>query len=198
MKKVRRQQFLALLGASKHSASRYHRRSSSVPKRSSNETTVSFWRGAAARRSLTLRRCGSAETVATYRGYCKTFTRSSKLRVKRLNDVVAAMEPAPRNLAANLWVIDRPFKLPFVRAEIGTRMTCIRLADGCLLLHSPVKLDAALRRWLNALGEIRAIVAPNKLHHLYLTEYVTSYPNARIYAAPGLSKKRSDIVSTAS
>jgi len=103
------------------------------------------------------------------------------------------MERAPRNLAANLWVVDRPFKLPYVRAEVGTRMTCIRLTRRRLLLHSPVKLDAALRQSLDALGEIKAIVAPNRLHHLFLAEYITSYPQARVYTAPSLRKKRPDL-----
>lgn len=146
-------------------------------------------------RSPPLARLGppAAENASQVSRLLQDFHPKLKLRVERLNDIVVHMEPAPRKLAANLWVIDRPFKLPIVRAEIGTRMTCIGLADGCLLLHSPVKLDTTLRRWLNALGEIRAIVAPNKLHHLYLAEYITSYPSARIYAAPGLSQKRPEI-----
>ena len=103
------------------------------------------------------------------------------------------MERAPRNLAPNLWVIDRPFKLPYVGVDIGTRMTCIRLGDGRLFLHSPVKLDPVLRNSLDALGEVRAIVAPNKLHHLFVAEYVRSYPRAGAYSAPSLSKKRPDL-----
>ena len=71
------------------------------------------------------------------------------------------MERAPRNLARNLWVINRPFKLSYVGVEIGTRMTCAPL--GGLFLHSPVKLDPVLRNSLDALGEVRAIIAPNKL-----------------------------------
>ena len=104
-----------------------------------------------------------------------------------------SMERAPRNLAPNLWVIDRPFKLPYVRVEIGTRMTCIRLANGGLFLHSPVKLDPVLLNSIDALGEVRAIVASNKLHHRFLAEYITSYPRAGVYAAPGLSQKRLDL-----
>jgi hypothetical protein len=61
------------------------------------------------------------------------------------------------------------------------------------LLHSPVKLDAALRQSLDALGEIKAIVAPNRLHHLFLPEYITLYPQARVYTAPSLRKKRPDL-----
>ena len=103
------------------------------------------------------------------------------------------MERAPRNLAPNFWVIDRPFKLPFIRAEVGTRMTCIRLTSGRLMLHSPVNLDATVRQFLDALGEVQTIVAPNRLHHLFLAEYITSYPQARVYTAPSLSKKRPDL-----
>jgi hypothetical protein len=29
-------------------------------------------------------------------------------------------------------------------------------------------------------------LTPNKLHHLFLADYIALYPNARIYAAPGL------------
>lgn len=108
-------------------------------------------------------------------------------------DIVVAMDRALRNVGTNLWVIDRPFTLPFVGAEIGTRMTCIRLVDRRLLLHSPVKLDPAVRQSLEMLGEIRAVVAPNKLHHLFLADYIALYPKARIYAAPGLAEKRPDL-----
>jgi hypothetical protein len=37
------------------------------------------------------------------------------------------------------------------------------------------------------------MVAPNKLHHLFVAEYITSYPRAGVYAAPSLSKKRPDL-----
>jgi hypothetical protein len=89
--------------------------------------------------------------------------------------------------------MDRPFKLPHLGVDIGTRMTSIRLANGRLFLHSPVKLDPVLRNALDALGEVRAIVAPNKLHHLFVAEDVRSYSRASAYAAPSLSKKRPDL-----
>ncbi len=37
-------------------------------------------------------------------------------------------------------------------------------------------------------------MAPNSLHHLFLPEWKNAYPEARIYAPPGLRKKRKDIV----
>lgn len=97
-----------------------------------------------------------------------------------------------RKLAGNLWVVERP--QAFYGVEVGTRMTVIRLADQSLLLHSPVVLDAPLRRELDALGTVRFAVAPNRVHHLYAGMVAKSYPQARLWIAPGLAQKRPDLV----
>ncbi|MFI5397072.1 MAG: DUF4336 domain-containing protein [Candidatus Binatia bacterium] len=98
---------------------------------------------------------------------------------------------ALRNLAPSLWVADRPLKL--AAGDIGTRMTVIRLADDGLLLHSPVRLDADTRRALDGLGPVRCVVAPSKVHHFFVADYIGAYPDARIYGAPGLAPKRKDL-----
>jgi hypothetical protein len=94
-------------------------------------------------------------------------------------------------LAPDLWVATRP--LPLIVGDIGTRMTVIRLADGSLFLHSPVKLDAETQAALDAIGPVRAVVAPSRVHHFYVGEYGAAYPQATLYAAPGLEKKRADV-----
>jgi hypothetical protein len=94
-------------------------------------------------------------------------------------------------LTPNLWVADRPLRLAV--GDIGTRMTVIRLADGGLFLHSPVRLDAATREALDDLGPVRAAVAPSKVHHFFVGDYLTAYPEARVYGAPGLARKRRDL-----
>src|SRR5439155_19926082 len=96
-----------------------------------------------------------------------------------------------RRLAADLWVAERPQR--FYGLEVGTRMTVIRLADGSLLLHSPVVLDPALRRELDSLGTVRFAVAPNRVHHLYAGQVAEAYPEARLWIAPGLERKRPDL-----
>jgi Domain of unknown function (DUF4336) len=96
-----------------------------------------------------------------------------------------------RALAAGLWVADRPLKL--LVGDIGTRMTVIRLADGGLFLHSPVRLDPPTRAALDDLGPVRAVVAPSKVHHFFVADYLTAYPEARAYGAPGLAEKRRDL-----
>lgn len=97
------------------------------------------------------------------------------------------------NLAPDLWVAERPFKLPLVRAEVGTRMTIVRLGDGGLFLHSPARFDEELKRALNALGEVRAVVAPSRTHHLFVGDYAAAYPRAKCYAALGLPERRRDL-----
>lgn len=100
--------------------------------------------------------------------------------------------PKPlRALAPDIWVADRPQS--FYGLPVGTRMTVMRLPGGALLLHSPVSLDAALRAELDALGPVRYVVAPNRLHHLYAGRVAEAYPEARLWIAPGLKRKRPDL-----
>jgi hypothetical protein len=97
-----------------------------------------------------------------------------------------------RRLTDDLWVVDRPQR--FFGLPVGARMSVIRLADGSLLLHSPVALDPALRAELDAIGPVRFAVAPNRVHHLYAGDVARAYPGTRLWVAPGLPQKRPDLV----
>jgi hypothetical protein len=94
-------------------------------------------------------------------------------------------------LAENLWVVERPQR--FYGLEVGSRMTVMRLGDGSLLLHSPVALDAELRREIDALGTVRYAVAPNRFHHLHAGDVARAYPGARLWVAAGVERKRPDL-----
>jgi hypothetical protein len=96
-----------------------------------------------------------------------------------------------RALSDDLFVLDVPFRM--VGMELGGRMTVVRLPDGGLWLHSPVKLDAAAREAVDALGPVRFLVAPNVMHHLALGDWAAAYPTARVLAPAGLRKKRPDL-----
>jgi len=97
-----------------------------------------------------------------------------------------------RALSTDIWVAERPQR--FYGLEVGTRMTVIRLRDGSLLLHSPVRIDPDLGRALDAIGRVRFVVAPNRVHHLYAGRVAAAYPDARLWVAPGLERKRPDLV----
>ncbi len=94
--------------------------------------------------------------------------------------------------APDLWIAKGP-AVPFMRIPYPTRMAVIRLEDGGLWVWSPIALDGALAAEVDGLGPVRHLVAPNKIHHLSLTEWVKRYPEARLHGAPRLAAKRSDL-----
>lgn len=98
-----------------------------------------------------------------------------------------------RAIGENVWVVERPQR--FFGLEVGCKMTVVRLADGNLWLHSPVALDAELRRELESLGPVRYAVAPNRFHHLHAGEVERLYPEARLFIAEGVQDKRPDLAS---
>ena len=91
----------------------------------------------------------------------------------------------------DVWTLARPQR--FWGLETGTRMTLVRLSDGGLFVHCPVALDDDLRRAVDALGPVRAVVASSLYHHLYAGAWMEAYPDARVFACPGLEKKRADL-----
>jgi len=95
-------------------------------------------------------------------------------------------------LSPDLWVTEGKCTL-VGSVKFGTRMTIVRLQGGGLFVHSPISLSDPLQNEINALGEVQVIVAPNCFHHLFVAEFQKAYPKAKLYVAPGLSKKRKDL-----
>jgi hypothetical protein len=97
-----------------------------------------------------------------------------------------------RPFGEEIWLADGPttavagFRYP-------TRMAVVRLSDGALFVWSPTSLSDDLRKEIDALGEVRYLIAPNSLHHLFLGEWRHAYPAARLFAAPGLRQRREDL-----
>jgi len=93
-----------------------------------------------------------------------------------------------KKVAENIWCTEDRLKFP----PLPLRMTIIKLADGGLWLHSPISMDDATARAIQALGDVKFIVSPNKIHHLFVQDAKKYFPHARMYAAPGLAEKRKD------
>ncbi len=96
-------------------------------------------------------------------------------------------------LDENIWIVDGD-AVPFFGFPFTTRMTVIRLSNGELWIHSPLKISNNLIGDILALGEVKYLISPNKLHHLFIADWLKHFPEAVCYASPGLEKKRNDIV----
>jgi hypothetical protein len=73
-----------------------------------------------------------------------------------------------------------------------TRMTVVVLEDG-LVLHSPLELDDQLTGAIESLGEVRWIVAPNDLHHMFVGDARDRFPNAGVFGTEAAASKQPDV-----
>jgi hypothetical protein len=101
------------------------------------------------------------------------------------------MKKSIEAVADNIWLFDGP-EVPFLGLHIPTRMTIIRIGED-LWVHSPVPITDSIARFMTPLGRICYVIAPNSLHHLFLLDWQTAYPDARYFSAPGLRAKRQDL-----
>jgi len=72
-------------------------------------------------------------------------------------------------------------------------MAVVRLSDGSAWVWSPVALSDELAKSVDAVGPVRHIISPNKIHHLFLAEWSERWPDARVYAPPGLAQRRPEL-----
>ena len=97
-----------------------------------------------------------------------------------------------KSFGPEIWIVDGS-QVSTGGFHYGTRVAVIRLSAGDLFIWSPVRLTEELRSQIDALGEVRHLVPPNSLHHLFVDDWRSAYPKASIYAPPRLRKKRKDI-----
>jgi hypothetical protein len=90
-------------------------------------------------------------------------------------------------LADGIWTVAMALKLTGI--EFGTRMTIVRVGDDGLVLISPCSIDDSLASGINALGTVRAVIAPNAFHHRYFADAIERYPGASRFFAEGVAKK---------
>lgn len=97
----------------------------------------------------------------------------------------------PKPVAEGVWIVDsgpqRVLGLP-----VPLRMTVLRLRDGGLWLHSPVRFTPALAAALAALGPIRHLVSPGTAHWVHLQSWQAAFPEARLWAPHGVVERARD------
>lgn len=95
-------------------------------------------------------------------------------------------------LAAGIGVVDGPLVtmtypgLSCLKVPFTTRMTVVKLASGEVWLHSPIAFAATLAQAIAAIGPIRHLVSPNKLHYAHLKDWKAAFPEATAWASPGV------------
>ena len=85
-----------------------------------------------------------------------------------------------------VWCLESYFLSLGCRGSL--RMTILETQSG-LLLYSPVALDAEIVDSIRALGTVTDIIAPNKMHYMYLRSCVATFPDANCWVAEGLLEK---------
>ncbi|MEM1413799.1 MAG: hypothetical protein AAGH15_02805 [Myxococcota bacterium] len=94
-------------------------------------------------------------------------------------------------LADGLWhVEDRVRLAPGIVFPL--RSTVIDTGEG-LAIVSPLAFDDATAKAIEALGEVRHLISPCLFHHLSIGDAKARWPEATLYAPPGLGKKRPDL-----
>ena len=84
-------------------------------------------------------------------------------------------------------------RVNFYGASLQTRMAVIKLTDESLLIYSPISLNTDIQRQLAQLGSVSCVISPNKIHNQALEDYETFYPEAKIFASPGLLERKPNI-----
>ena len=99
----------------------------------------------------------------------------------------------PQAIGPNIWLVDGPEIVAAAGFHYPTRMVVVRLSGGGLWLWSPVAPTERLLTWLDGLGPVMALVAPNALHHMSMAAWQARYPQAVLAAPARLRAKRPDL-----
>src|SRR4029079_19540359 len=68
--------------------------------------------------------------------------------------------------------------------------TVVRLRDRSLAIYSPIEFDDATAAALDALGEVAHLIAPSRIHHMFVAAAIRRWPHAQVHAASGVRDKQ--------
>jgi len=94
----------------------------------------------------------------------------------------------------DLWSVEHQFGWQGGLIQIPVRMTVIRLADGQLVLHSPVPISSGLRQELDDLGRVGFIVVP-EAHGKFARQASQIYSAAQLLVAPSAPRQQKSLPS---
>jgi hypothetical protein len=94
-----------------------------------------------------------------------------------------------------VWTVEQPIRL-MPGVWLKARTTVLQMADGGLLVFSPVPRLSEVAERIRALGPVKAIIAPNIYHHMGVPGAMAAFPGARVFGSASLRAKRADIAFT--
>ncbi|KAK3996322.1 hypothetical protein QBC44DRAFT_318720 [Cladorrhinum sp. PSN332] len=136
----------------------------------------------------TLLLLSTVTTAILYQNQQQKSNMSSKLVPTNPEDVMVIRDVTP-----NVVTFSVPF-LRFGRIPIGGRGTAVKLSSGSIAVFSPVALTASAKAKIASLGnDVRYLVATDIEHHIFLSDWKTAYPNAKLIGPEGLPEKRAKV-----
>lgn len=90
-----------------------------------------------------------------------------------------------------IWVTERP--VWFSGARLRARTTVVRLSGDALWVHSPCAPTEDVCAALDALGEVRWIVVPNRFHHLQTPATAARYPKALVVGPKSVQARNPNV-----
>lgn len=93
-----------------------------------------------------------------------------------------------------IWYVDYP--VHYGGLDFAGRMVVIRLSDGRVMLQSPCEISDELKAKIEEIGPVAYLIAPGNFHHLHVPAAQAAFPGAETWIAPGIRKKRPDLVHT--
>ncbi len=97
-----------------------------------------------------------------------------------------------QRIGERLWLADGP-NVNFYGFPYPTRMIIAALDNDALWVWSPIALNESLRDEVNHLGHVTHLVSPNKIHHLFLSDWKNEWPEATLWGPASTIKKRKDL-----
>ncbi len=101
---------------------------------------------------------------------------------------MADLEP----IGEAIWLAEGEI-VSFYGFPYPTRCVIVRLASGALWVWSPIALTDELNTEISTLGKVEHLVSPNRIHHLYLQDWLHVHPQAKLWGPASTIGKRKDL-----
>ena len=87
-------------------------------------------------------------------------------------------------IGEGIWEKNDPLRV--AGFDLNHRMTVMPLKSGEVIVHSPVDVTDELKQEVAALGKVKWVLAPSRMHDLFLADWMNAFPEAKLLHSPGM------------